>query len=383
MLLPILHLFNDGYLAAMPLILPFATEEFGLSLSLVGLLGSLLSFSGIVLALPAGSAAAKVGPVKILSAAVLCYSLGFLLLGVAGGMVAVFLAFLLGSIAFGVFHPVAFSAVAKSSSGSSLGKNMGLFAATGDVGRIAFATAVTFIIGITSWRTTSLIYGGIALLLFFICFFAATQDADKNANREKREKKKLNIKILKDKRFVLSNAASLIDSFANASLFIFIPFLLAFRGIEDSFIGLFTSIFFVGNLMGKLIMGRLTDKIGKERLFIFCECCIFISLVVLAISATSIVISLLAFFLGFFTKGTVPITSTMIAESVSKEDFESAYSVNSFSTSVANTVAPLFFGVLADFLGVQAIFFACGVAALCSTIPVMLILGRKKGNFSH
>ena len=69
----------------------------------------------------------------------------------------------------------------------------------------------------------------------------------------------------------------------------------------------------------------------------------------------------------------------MIAESVSKDDFEAAYSINSLSTSVANTVAPLFFGVLADFLGVQAIFFACGVAALCSTIPVMLILGRKKG----
>ena len=54
MLLPILHLFNDGYLAAMPLILPFASEEFALSLGVVGLLGSLLSFSGIILAIPAG-----------------------------------------------------------------------------------------------------------------------------------------------------------------------------------------------------------------------------------------------------------------------------------------------------------------------------------------
>ena len=44
MLLPVLHLFNDGYYAAMPLILPFAAEEIELSLSLVGLLGSILSF---------------------------------------------------------------------------------------------------------------------------------------------------------------------------------------------------------------------------------------------------------------------------------------------------------------------------------------------------
>lgn len=375
MLLPVLHLFNDGFLAAMPLVLPFATEEFGLSLGLVGLLGSLLSFSGIVLALPAGSVASKVGSVKILSAAVLCYSLGFLLLGVSGGVASVFLAFLLGSIAFGVFHPVAFSAVAKASSGSALGKSMGLFAATGDIGRIAFATAITFIIGITSWRATSLIYGVAALILFFVCFFSSPQEKQ-NTLGEKKEKRKLNLKILKNKRFALSNAASLIDSFANASLFIFIPFLLAFREIEASFIGLFTSIFFVGNLMGKVIMGRLTDRLGKEKLFIFCEFSIFISLVVLAFAESSIVISILAFFLGFFTKGTVPITSTMIAESVSKQDFEAAYSVSSLSTSVANTVAPLFFGVLADVLGVQAIFLSCGVVALLSTLPVFAI--RKK-----
>ena len=106
MLLPILHLFNDGYLAAMPLILPAATEEFSLSLGLVGLLGSLLSFSGVILALPAGMAATRYGAVRILSAAVLCYGLGFILLGFAGGVVTVFLSFLLGSIAFGVFHPV-------------------------------------------------------------------------------------------------------------------------------------------------------------------------------------------------------------------------------------------------------------------------------------
>ena len=168
MLLPILHLFNDGYLAAMPLILPAATEEFSLSLGLVGLLGSLLSFSGVILALPAGMAATRYGAVRILSAAVLCYGLGFILLGFAGGVVTVFLSFLLGSIAFGVFHPVAFSAVAKEASGAELGKSMGIFAATGDIGRIAFAAAVSFIIALTSWRTTSILYGSIAIVLFLV-----------------------------------------------------------------------------------------------------------------------------------------------------------------------------------------------------------------------
>ena len=366
MLLPVLHFFNDGYLAAMPLILPFASEEFALSLGVVGLLGSLLSFSGIILAIPAGVTASKFGALRLLSIGVLFYSLGFLILGLSSGVITVVLAFIIASIAFGIFHPLAFSAVAKASQHSSLGRQMGVFAATGDIGRIAFAAAVTFIIGLTSWRFTSLLYAAAAAALFiFSIFLSRGKDVSGQANNEK-GKKKIDAALLKNSTFMLANASSLLDAFANSSLFIFIPFLLTFRGIDAAFIGPFTSIFFIGNLSGKVIMGRLTDRIGQERLFICCEVFIFISLIMLALSPSVIVISALAFILGFFSKGTVPITSTMIAQSVGNDEYESAYSVNSLSTSIANTVAPLFFGVLADFLGVQAIFFACAVAALCA-----------------
>lgn len=377
MLLPILHLFNDGYLAAMPLVLPFAAEEFSIPLSMIGLLGSLLSFSGIILALPAGAAAARFGAVRLLSFAVLCYSIGFLLLGTAGGIAAIFAAFILGSIAFGIFHPIAFSAVAKESSSSQLGRNMGIFAATGDIGRIAFAAAVTFIIGLTSWRFTSFLYGIAALFLFLFCFIYALRRNDGNKETASKSKKKLDYSILKKKAFGLSNAASFLDSFANASLFIFIPFLLTFRGIDAAFIGVFTSVFFVGNLLGKVIMGRLTDRVKEEYLFIGCECCIFIALIILALSPSAVIISILALILGFFTKGTVPIVSTMIAQSVGETEYEAAYSVNSLSTSIANTLAPLFFGLLADILGVQAIFFACGIAALLAAIPAIVLVKTK------
>lgn len=377
MLLPLLHLFNDGYLAAMPLILPFASEEFALSLGVVGLLGSLLSFSGIILAIPAGVTASKFGALRLLSMAVLFYSLGFLILGLSSGVITVVLAFIIASIAFGIFHPLAFSAVAKASQHSSLGRQMGVFAATGDIGRIAFAAAVTFIIGLTSWRFTSLLYAAAAAALFiFSIFLSRGKDVSGQANHEK-GKKKIDAALLKNSTFMLANASSLLDAFANSSLFIFIPFLLTFRGIDAAFIGSFTSIFFIGNLSGKVIMGRLTDRIGQERLFICCELFIFISLIMLALSPSVIVISALAFILGFFTKGTVPITSTMIAQSVGNDEYESAYSVNSLSTSIANTVAPLFFGVLADFLGVQAIFFACAAAALCAALPSLILLKRK------
>ena len=182
----------------------------------------------------------------------------------------------------------------------------------------------------------------------------------------------------KNKRFSLANAASIIDSFANSSLFIFIPFLIAFRGFNASYIGIFTSIFFVGNLLGKLIMGRLTDKMGKERLFICCEIFIFVALAFLSFTSSIAAIASRALVLGFFTKGTVPITSTMIAESVKKENLDTAYSINSLSTSIANTVAPLFFGMVADAIGIQFIFIACGATAICATVPAAIIIQKRR-----
>lgn len=375
MLLPVLHLFNDGFLAAMPLILPFAADDIGISLGMVGLLGSILGFSGIVLALPAGAAASRFGTARLLSAAVLCYGIGFITLGFSRGTVSVFLSFVLSSIAFGVFHPVAFSAVARAADGKSLGKDMGVFAATGDIGRIVLASAVASVITWTSWRIASGIFGILAVLLFLVCFLLSfRQKGQAEECNGSGGRRALDHRILWKRRFMLANAASVIDAFASSSLFIFIPFLLAFRGIEASFIGFFTALFFVGNLLGKIVLGRLSDHMGKEWLFICCEVGIFISLVLLAFIQERLAIAVLALVLGFLTKGTVPITSTMIAESVGREEFDAAYSISSLSTSVANTAAPLFFGMLADVLGIQSIFIACGLSALCSVLPASAII---------
>jgi len=378
MWLSTLHFFNDGFLAALPLMLPSIMNDIPLTMGMVGILGSILSFSGIVLAIPAGALSSRLGALKVLSIASLCYAGGFLLISSANGITMVFFAFLVSSLAFGVFHPVAFSAVAKGSKSGKLGKNLGGFAATGDMGRILFASLVTLMISLTSWRLTSFLYGAVSLVLFFLCFFLMRKKVVMaKQSSKKKSAKKLDYSLFKKKPYLLANLSSLLDSFANASLFIYIPFLLSFRGIEPAFLGIFTSIYFVGNLSGKVFMGNLSDKAGHERLFILSESCIFLSLVLLSFASNAILLAPIAYLLGFFSKGTVPITSAMVAKSVSKDEYESAYSLNSFSTSVANTISPLFFGVLSSLFGVQSVFLLAGAVALLSCVPAIFL--RKAG----
>ncbi len=121
-------------------------------------------------------------------------------------------------------------------------------------------------------------------------------------------------------------------------------------------------------------MGRLTDRIRKEKLFICCEAFIFLSLILLSAASSYLMISALALILGFFSKGTVPITSTMIAESSSADGYESAYSLNSLSTSIASTTAPLLLGFAADAAGIQSVFTICGLVALLSIIPAAMLI---------
>ncbi len=371
-LLPALHLFNDGYLAAMPLLLPFMTADLGISLSVVGFLGSLLNFSGIILALPAGMLAARFGAGRVLSYAVLLYGLGFFVLGVSPGLPVVVLGFLLGSFAFGVFHPVAFSAVACQAGSCGLGKQMGTFAATGDIGRIGFAATITVLVAWSSWRTTALLYAAIAAVVFVFCVFSSRHDIGEADSREPH--KALDFSLFKNNRFLMANFASVLDTFANSSLFIFLPFLLTFRGIDAALMGSFTGVFFVGNLLGKVVIGRLVDTIGQNRLFIISELCVAVFFILLSQVQNLFLIMGIAFLLGFLTKGAVPITNTMIAEAVAgTEGFEGAYSVNSFTMSIANTVAPLVFGVLANALGIQMVFQVCAIVAASATIPACIL----------
>ena len=45
-----LHMVNDGYVACLPLFLPFITQDINITLSQAGFLGGILHFSGVVLA---------------------------------------------------------------------------------------------------------------------------------------------------------------------------------------------------------------------------------------------------------------------------------------------------------------------------------------------
>ena len=370
-----LHVLNDGFAASLPLLLPFAREELGLSLSGVGALGGLLGAAGVVLAFPAAWLAGRFGGPRILRWALGAYGLAFVLAGLAPGFAVLAAAFLLASLGFGLFHPVAFSLVASSGGGAKVGKRMGDFTAVGDFGRLGLAAAATAVAAALGWRGTALAYGALPLALFAVSIVLARRAESPNAPVEAGEAAPAGRSGGRARGrmgpFATVLAAVALDGMAGSAIFMFLPFLMADRGMPPALLGSLTGAFFVGTLLGKTLLGRLGDRFGNRAVFLGSELAMAALLAVLAALRSGPAIAAVSVVLGAVTKGTVPVLNSMIAERSPREGLGAAFGASSFAAGAAATVAPLAYGLLADARGIDAVFLACAAFAVAAMVPIL------------
>jgi len=172
-----------------------------------------------------------------------------------------------------------------------------------------------------------------------------------------------------------------LDNFASCSLFIFLPFLLLMRGIDPSLLGAYAAVFFVGNLLGKTLIGRALDRYGMIRIFVLSEILMAIFVVILARATAPALIIAAAALLGVFTKGTAPAVQTMITSTVAHpHDIEKAFGLSSVLAGIALTSAPPIFGALSDAYGIVASFYGMAAAALIAVIPSFMLSYVKRRN---
>ena len=372
--LGVLHVLNDGFLASLPLLLPFMQKDLGLGFESIGLLSSILAFAGVVLALPSARMARRFGGPRVLGIALLLYSVAFILAGCASGLVSLSVSFALASIGFGLFHPIAFALVAYRSSAQEVGKKMGDFTAVGDLGRIGIAAAATFLVAALGWRETAILYGVLPLLIFALFFRRAPVHLDAAAQIGAKPHG-----LRCSENFIFAIIAGGLDALASSSIFIFIPFLLVHRGIPTALLGALSGAFFVGNMLGKVLVGRVVDKLGCFFVFVVSEIVMAALLFYLSSETSTVLIALLSVLLGAVTKGTVPVINTMVTNSVpDRALYEKAFGIVSFVGGVAAVVAPYVYGLVAERFGIVAVFHLCACFALLAIIPGSLNRVMKK-----
>lgn len=372
---------NDGFKASILLFLPFIAKDLGISLTKVGFLGSAMNMLEIFLAIPAAYLASRVGGFRLLIITMLFYAIGFWLLSVSQVYILIIIAFLLAGVAFGIFHPVAFSVVSEMFDKNVRGQQLGNFTALGDLGRMGIASITTVVIATIGWRMSSSLSGWFIFVVFILFGFIFSIQTKKKGQEQtkKNDDGPSYFDLLRNKKFTFATTAFIIDQLASTALFVFIPFLLLQRGVSPALLGVLTSTFFIGNMAGKVLLGRLVDKLGNTMVFMVSEFLMAVFIVILATSSQIFFIITSSIILGIFTKGTVPVLTAMITESVEHHGrFEKAFSLNAVFVGIGSSIAPLLLGYLSDSFGIVHAFYASALFALVAIIPAYLFSQIRK-----
>ena len=231
---------------------------------MVGILSTVFIASQIAMSLFAGKIAHLMRSGNVVLLAIAASGLSWLTLFLTHHPGLLYLAYTLAGISSGLFEPIGNSLVARRSSAKSRGAAIGNFAAYGDMGRIAMVAATTALAGWLGANNASAI-----LLATAVCaFLIASVFLVKSAGPENGEAHHIPIRLTDlrhNHKFGYATLAGIADSFSSASLYIFIPFLLAAKGIGLANTVYFNVIFFAGYMSGRLLLGRLADRYGHSH----------------------------------------------------------------------------------------------------------------------
>lgn len=387
------HILVDGLYDSVPLLLSFMALSFDAGEKDAGLIVSLAALLGTPAGLSTTFFSEKLGFLRVLSAIILLYAVGFVANAFSPHIYFSGIFFIVAMAGQGVFHNIAFAHLATHTKRSSLGKVMGDFTAIGDIGRIPIASFAGFaaawtLSGIPGWRFVCLLYGlaGLSCAAYLFRMARGTRREVPPAapmtgvspapSDDEAALRFPAFALLRERHISLSVAANALDAFSGDQIFMFLPFLLVAKGFDPTVIGGFALAFTVGCLAGKMACGRMVGLFGSRKVFVAAKLCMAALLAVMAMGQTLSMILGASLALGIVTKGTVPVVQTILVEGTRRtRGYEGIFSINNFFRGMTNIITPLFFGCFSSAFSVECCYILMAAISITAVFPVFL-MGR-------
>jgi MFS family permease len=371
-ILNILHVLNDGYSATIVLLLPLIVEEYGYSLTQIGGISSMIYLIPILVALPVASFSNKLGGFRLLIFGLLIYSLAFLALSFSGDLINLYLVFSLSAVGFGIFHPIAFALIAKWADKVKRGKYLGDFTAIGEIGKVGIFASVIYFSTKIGWQQGALILGSTGIIVFIYFLFKILKKSKVKLNKRSNYPNQTSyLTILRQPKFISALIVTFIDEFASNTFYIYLPFLIIFKDFNLSNIAYFTAAYFIGGILGKSFLGRLTDKFGNNLIFILSEILMGSFILILILSNNFILIMLVLVIVGAAVKGTIPLTINLAQEAVDHlKSYDKAMGIRIFLVQINAALAALFYGYISESFNIEVAFYIMAILSFVAIIPI-------------
>lgn len=261
------HFLSDFYCNFLPILLPFLIPQFGLSLTMSGLLVMVFSFAANALQPVFGYLVDKSSIPWLLLLTVPGAAFFICLTGYATNAFLLFLLIIFTGLAIAIFHPLGSTLTAKVAAPPKLGLSLSIYVAGGNIG---FALApLTLVYFTQAYGLKSLPVLILPALLLSLLYYHSRLHTVPTAAQQTTATSTLQLKALFNNASLIKlNLGMGLRAWTHVAVATYLPMLLISHGHDATFAGMVLTIFLVGAASGGLIGGYFSDKAGYKKVIV-------------------------------------------------------------------------------------------------------------------
>lgn len=377
-LVSVAHGWIHWYNQAFYVILPFLAIEYGLSNSQAGLLVAFQSLMVAMINLPAAMFTDTLGLRRVILATSLVWpGLGYLLLGMPGGIILLAVGALAIAAGNAQWHPPAMSSLADhfpSRKGMALsihelGANLGDFLAPLGVG------VVIDLLG--GWRASIGLSATPGLLLAMGVWLLVREPAV-HASAVDWPAYWRGVKRLVAHRVVAAlGAISALRTMGQIGLLTFLPlYLVRGLGMSGATAGLYISALTAASLVTGPVMGTASDRFGRKPVMVFGLLAAGAVMAALTPLRAGVLFLAALFAIGLFLFSMRPVIFAYLADIVPAELGATSVGILFTANMAFSALAPVVAGVLSDHFGLETAFLVAGGMLLLSGLVAVVLPHR-------
>ncbi len=371
------HIVQDGLSSAINVLLPILAQTFGLSYAQVGLLRGVKGLTQAIFEINSGWLAERAGEARLIAIGLALSGAGYAALSLAPGVIVIAVCLAIVGVGTALHHAPSSALIANAYSEQGRSGALGLYNASGDVGKLAFTGGVSLATGAgLAWQGISLIYG-IGALVAAASVLIATRALRAAGRRAAEQTTEVGdtVKgwgILNWRAFAALLAVTGVDTIVQSAVLLFVAFLMLAKGLPLYIATAATVILLAGGVFGKAGCGFLDQKLGVRRAFVLIQTLTALGLIAIVAAPNWLALALLAP-LGAVTQGSSSVTYGFAADLIHPTKMARGYALLYASGAFAAAGGPFVFGLIADGAGIETAIHAMAACSLLAALPIFLL----------
>lgn len=356
------HSFNDIFFVIIPLLMPFLQSEFHLNYFQLGLILSGHIAIRSLFSYVTGVLGDKYQKNTMISMGFFLISLNLaLIFWVTQLRIIVFLLIFL-AVGVAPFHPLVTMIVGENAHPKQRALQLGLFESFGLLGIVLISFTFGLMVQFLGWRATLLFIAFPGLPLGFVYLKKRFHPVSKISRNEESNG------FISKYYLIYFIFTSQITTIGLNIFMAFLPsFVIEVLGVNPSVASWYSSLYFLGIMVGTVSFGLLVDRLHWNNLLVISSCYLVAIPIICIVSSSynSVLVGLLVAFIGIITGGSFNIQNVWLINSSSPIIRSRIFGLRFLITGFSETISPSIYGWIGDQFGLQ-------IAYRWSIVPVVV-----------